>query len=184
MFAGQSSVPAGLSNVLTIAAGTYHSLALRGDGVVIAWGDNSQGQCAIPPGLSNVVALAAGGAHSVALRDNGSVTGWGANWEGQCLLPSSLSNVVGIAAGERHTLLFTEENLPVARLLQPAWCPAVGFGALAQTLNRKTYLLEAEAALGMATWTTAAQARGNGALQLLVDPGAGLGHRFYRLRQW
>jgi alpha-tubulin suppressor-like RCC1 family protein len=31
-------VPSGLSGVAAIAAGTFHSLALKGDGTVVAWG--------------------------------------------------------------------------------------------------------------------------------------------------
>src|SRR5450756_552750 len=38
---GQITVPAGLSGVAAIAAGLYHSLALRSDGTVVAWGDNT-----------------------------------------------------------------------------------------------------------------------------------------------
>ena len=35
---GQSDVPAGLSNVVAVAAGGQHSLALKADGTVVAWG--------------------------------------------------------------------------------------------------------------------------------------------------
>jgi alpha-tubulin suppressor-like RCC1 family protein len=44
---GQSVVPRGLSNKVAIGAGNYHSLALKSDGTVLAWGDNSQGQCLV-----------------------------------------------------------------------------------------------------------------------------------------
>ena len=37
---GQTTVPAGLSNVVAIAAGYYHSLALTSNGSVVAWGYN------------------------------------------------------------------------------------------------------------------------------------------------
>ena len=65
---GQTTVPAGLSNVVAIAAGYYHSLALKTDGTVVAWGYNGYGQTNVPAGLSNVVAIAAGGYHSLALK--------------------------------------------------------------------------------------------------------------------
>src|SRR5207244_1535234 len=65
---GQTSVPPGLSNVVGIAAGGYHSLALRSDGTIVAWGDNSFGQTNVPTGLRDVVAIAAGRAHSLALE--------------------------------------------------------------------------------------------------------------------
>src|SRR4051794_17321081 len=41
---GQISVPAGLTNVVAVAANVNHSLALRIDGTVVAWGDNSRNQ--------------------------------------------------------------------------------------------------------------------------------------------
>ena len=47
---GQSSVRPGLQDVTAIAAGGYHSLALRADGTVVAWGSNSSGQLEHPPG--------------------------------------------------------------------------------------------------------------------------------------
>jgi len=50
-----------LSNIVSIATGGDHNLALRSDGTVVAWGDNRSGQTNVPPGLSNVVAIAAGG---------------------------------------------------------------------------------------------------------------------------
>ncbi len=53
--------------VPAIAAGGAHSLALKSDGTVVAWGDNSAGQRSVPSGLSGVTALAAGGFHSLAL---------------------------------------------------------------------------------------------------------------------
>ena len=71
------NVPAGLTNVVAIAGGGYHSLALKYDGTVVAWGDNSAGQTNVPAGLSNVVAVAAGGFHSLALKNDGSVVAWG-----------------------------------------------------------------------------------------------------------
>ena len=56
---------------MAIAAGTSHSLALRRDGTVVAWGCGSgadpNGQCSVPRGLSPVMAIAAGPSHSLAL---------------------------------------------------------------------------------------------------------------------
>ena len=67
---------------MAIGAGEYHSLAVKADGTVRAWGDNSQDQCSLPPGLTNIVAVAGGGAHSLALAADGSVIAWGADGNG------------------------------------------------------------------------------------------------------
>jgi hypothetical protein len=52
---GQTTVPAGLSDVVAIAAGEFHSLALEGDGTVVAWGRNSHGQVDVPGRLTDVL---------------------------------------------------------------------------------------------------------------------------------
>ena len=57
-----------LSNVLAIAAGTYHSLALKNDGTVVGWGNNYYGQTSVPAAVSNAVAIAAGENQSLAIR--------------------------------------------------------------------------------------------------------------------
>jgi len=89
---------------LAAAGGGGHSLALKSDGTVAAWGLNSDGQTVVPPGLSNVVAVAAGAAHSLALGQDGRVIGWGRNSEGEITPPSNLSNVVAIASGDFFSL--------------------------------------------------------------------------------
>ncbi|MEK7685682.1 MAG: hypothetical protein AAB466_09695, partial [Verrucomicrobiota bacterium] len=61
---GLTNVPSGLSNVVAVAAGGFHSLALTAEGRVMAWGNNEYGKTTVPSGLSNVVAVAAGGFHS------------------------------------------------------------------------------------------------------------------------
>jgi alpha-tubulin suppressor-like RCC1 family protein len=74
-----------LSNVVAIAAGGWHTKALKRDRTVVAWGYNCWGQCDVPSGLSNVVAIAAGWFHTVALLRDGKVAVWGnqyfAPWE-------------------------------------------------------------------------------------------------------
>src|SRR5439155_3456450 len=76
-----------------------HSIALRSDGTVVAWGYNDYGQTNIPPGLSGVVTVAGGAYHSLALRGDGTVTAWGDHYNGQTTVPASLNKVVAIAAG-------------------------------------------------------------------------------------
>lgn len=91
---------------VAIAAGAYHSLALRADGSVVGWGRNNSGQTAIPASATGgVVAIVAGGYHSLALKADGSVVGWGSNSCGQTNIPTSAtSGVVATAAGDYHGL--------------------------------------------------------------------------------
>ena len=60
-----NSVPSGISNVVAIAAGDTHSLALRNDGTVIGW-NGAQ----LPEGLANVTAISAGRRYSLLLTTN------------------------------------------------------------------------------------------------------------------
>jgi alpha-tubulin suppressor-like RCC1 family protein len=84
----------GLSEVTAISAGAYHSLALLGDGTVMAWGRNEYGQLGngttedsdVPVavnGLSNVIAISAGYEENLALLSDGTVMAWGRNQLGQ-----------------------------------------------------------------------------------------------------
>ena len=74
-------MPSGLAGVTAIAAGAGQSLALKGDGTVVAWGCGGgkahSGQCNVPSGLSGVTAISAGYGHSLALKGDGTVVAWG-----------------------------------------------------------------------------------------------------------
>jgi hypothetical protein len=110
---GQTAVPAGLSNVIAVAAGSWHSLGLKADGVVHAWGYDSVGQATVPPDLVDVIAISAGGYHSMALRSDGSIVAWGSNYAGQTNIPPGLNDVIAIAAGGEHSLALRSDGTVV-----------------------------------------------------------------------
>lgn len=109
-----------------IAAGAAHSLVLRDDGTVWAWGDNGYGQLGdgtsdehrVPThisGLSDVTDIAAGEYHSLAVKNDGTVWAWGDNSSGQLgdgtyderrtpVQVDGLSGITNIAAGGEHSL--------------------------------------------------------------------------------
>ncbi len=110
--AGQvSPIPDGAkSGVVAVAGGSIHSLALRSDGTVVAWGDDSYNQVDVPADLANVVAIAGGAYHSLALKADGTVAFWGKSET----LPGGLTNVVGIAAGGDHSLAVRSDGTVLA----------------------------------------------------------------------
>lgn len=94
----------GANDVKVLSASYSHSLALRSDGVVVAWGDNDLGQTSVPAGLSGVKAIAAGYYHSLAVKADGTTVAWGYNALGQTNVPASVTNVVAVAGGGYHSL--------------------------------------------------------------------------------
>ena len=101
---GQNRVPANLTNVIALACGGSHNLALSEDGVVTVWGDNTYEQSELPVEFTNAVALGAGSRHSIGLEDDGRVFVWGQNDYGQATVPDGLTDVVACVGGRRHTL--------------------------------------------------------------------------------
>ena len=92
---------------LSAAGGANHTLVLKSDGTVWAFGDNSYGQLGDSStilrstpvqasGITDIIAVAAGGNHSMALTSTGSVYVWGLN-----------------ASGQLGTASTTDSNVPV-----------------------------------------------------------------------
>jgi len=123
--------PYPFTEAVDIAAGEYHSIALKTDGTVWAWGNNGAGQlgvktvekcaglyCSSTPVevsiLTDVVAVTAGDSHSIALKGDGTVWAWGENWSGQLgdgtrtssttpIQVNDFTDIVAVAAGSTNT---------------------------------------------------------------------------------
>jgi len=107
-------VPAGLSNVIAIAPGLNHALALIKTGQVVAWGGDYYGETKVPSGLTNVIAIAAGDYYSLALKADGRIVAWGGYYSGVTNLPSNLTNVVAITAGYRRAAALKGDGTVIA----------------------------------------------------------------------
>ena len=127
------TVVPGVSGIITVAAGSFHSLALSKDGTVMACGSNTEGALGlgdtvqrdtftVVPGLKGVVDIDAGYMHSIATTLEGNVYIWGEGWalgqggddDTQRLSPTKVTGggldgvmVVQVAAGEYHSMALT-----------------------------------------------------------------------------
>jgi len=73
------------TDVIQIACGESHLVALLSNGNVRCWGDNDVNQCdSVHLTFTDVIQVACGLNHSVALLSNGTVRCWGNNEYNQC----------------------------------------------------------------------------------------------------
>lgn len=136
----QSSIPVQVSalsgmKMTAVAAGVYHTVALRDDGTVWVWGSNDYGQLGDSSNWSStpvqltalsgmvITAVAAGDFHTVALRMNGTLWAWGGNEYGQLgngsttrssfpvqVRTSGVTAITAVSAGFSHTLAVAEDG--------------------------------------------------------------------------
>jgi alpha-tubulin suppressor-like RCC1 family protein len=133
-----------LTGIISLSAGYAHILALKNDGTVWAWGDNSNGELgnnntvstSIPVQvrgsdnigfLTGISAIAAGQQFSLALKNDGTVWAWGENSTGQLGDNSSLErhtpvpvhsvdntgvlrNITSLVAGGGHALALASDS--------------------------------------------------------------------------
>lgn len=124
----------GLTGIVAITAGDFHSLAIKNDGTLWAWGSNSYGELGVSggnrnapvqvTGVSGVIGISAGQSHSVILKDDGTVWSWGFNYFGQVgngasgsftanptiTQVSGLTNIVRVAAGFNNSFAMKNDG--------------------------------------------------------------------------
>ena len=137
-----------------IASQSGHTVALKADGTVWAWGYNGYGQLGdgtiierYTPvqviGLSNVISITAGSHHTVALKSDGTVWAWGYNGYGQLgdgttierhtpVQVVDLSNVISITAINYDTFALKSDGTVWA------WGDN-GYGQLGDGTNTRRY---------------------------------------------
>ena len=125
---------AGNGNIAAVAAGDYFSLALKTDGTVWAWGENSRGELGIGStnspiykatqltALSGVSAISANNQTGLALKSDGTVWSWGDNSHGQLgsgavgglratpAQVAGLDHITAIVAGYLHSLALRNDG--------------------------------------------------------------------------
>jgi alpha-tubulin suppressor-like RCC1 family protein len=116
----------------SVSAGGSHSVAVKADGSVASWGDDSAGQLgqgrtlssSLPvkvAGLANVQSVAAGESHVLVLLGNGTVWSWGGNDTGQLgdgtttaratpMQVGGLPPIAAVSAGNLHSLALAQDG--------------------------------------------------------------------------
>jgi len=135
------NTPATINGISAIATGQLHTLALKTDGTLLAWGNNEYGQLgdgtiinrsnpvvvkdAQGSPITGVTAIAAGIFHNLALKSDGTLLAWGTNWGGQLGDGSKIdrhnpvtvlvaSGIIAIAAGDAHSLALKTDGTVLA----------------------------------------------------------------------
>ena len=122
-----------LRGAIAVAGGDHHSLAVKNDGTVWAWGENTFGQLGDGTGtdrytpvqvhnLDGVTAVSAGTSHSLSVKSNGTVWAWGSNHYGELgngsiqlvsavpVQVQNLSGVTAVAAGDAYGLALKNDG--------------------------------------------------------------------------
>lgn len=113
---GWATATNGLTNVVGIAAGAVHDLAISDDGSVLGWGLNPVGEISIPTSLTNGINVAAGVNSSASINPDGSLMIWGATFGATSVTnkPAGLTNIVQVALGTTHALALDAAGAVIA----------------------------------------------------------------------
>lgn len=124
-----------ITNVVQADMGAFHTLALKSDGTVWFWGDNTRGQrgdnttstsaVTTPsqvPGLTDVSFVACGAFFNICLKRDRTVWAWGDNTNGSLglgdttrrLVPTqitTLTNIVAVSCGVSHAIALNKDGV-------------------------------------------------------------------------
>lgn len=112
--------------VIQVSCGRDHSLVLKEDGLVDAWGNiyslDSNKMQRPPAGLRSIKYISAGEKHGLAIESiQNSVIAWGSNEYGQSTVPNSIAGieyinqpVAKVAAGYKHSLALMESGTVIS----------------------------------------------------------------------
>ncbi len=110
VFSLNAAPPAGLRNVVEVAAGAAFFAARRGDGSLACWGNNTFGQCNVPAGIGPVISVDTGTTFTVAVRADGSLRAWGSNSQGETRVPTNFGPATRVRCGELHTMVLLADG--------------------------------------------------------------------------
>jgi Alpha-tubulin suppressor and related RCC1 domain-containing proteins len=120
-----------MEDVSDVCTGGYHTLALKTDGSLWAWGSNSFGELgdgtqqdrSVPIEImDDVIAISAGSSSSFAIKSDGSLWAWGSNTYGDLgngisgedryeLMPIQIAvDVAAISSGNHHSLALKNDG--------------------------------------------------------------------------
>ena len=184
----------------TVSGGLTHSLMVKSDGTVWAWGSNADGQLGLSgdvpeatkpvrvEGLSQIVEVAAGYSFSAALTGSGLVYVWG-NGQSSPRVAQGLTQVVTISAGQTDILALCEDGMVRQFSIgkTPALVPALPsisaisagsthYMALAQNGEVYTWGSNWEGQLGSGTAADSSAPQKVPALRDIIDIAAGTTH--------
>lgn len=97
----QNSLPVD-SGFATVSVGWNHGAALKYDGTVVCWGDNSSGQCNVPSS-ERFLQVKCGQNYTVGIKEDGTLLAWGDDTDGKVSnLPSG--KFVQVDCGSQHSV--------------------------------------------------------------------------------
>lgn len=117
-FGQVSNTPEG-TDFVVVSAGDLHSVALRSDGSLVAWGveDGSvydYDQISDTPSGYNFIAVSAGAFHNVALRSDESLVAWGYDGNNEVSDTPIGNEFVSVSAGSSHCVALKSNGSLVA----------------------------------------------------------------------